>query len=205
MSFDGTQQFYIGLTGGIGSGKSTVAQYFAELGVSIVDTDVIAHALTAPGGEAIEPIRMQFGADFISADGSMDRKKMRELIFTNPEAKQTLEQILHPRIRTACETAARHAEGSYVMFVVPLLVESGNWIDRVKRILVVDCDEEIQIQRVIARNHFSREQVEGIMRAQASRAFRLRHADDVVNANLNLLEVARQVEALHQKYLKMCV
>ena len=118
--------------------------------------------------------------------------------------KQRLEQILHPQIRTACEEAARQAQGSYVMFVVPLLIESGTWAQRVTKIAVVDCQEETQISRVMQRNHFNREQVLAIMRAQATREQRLQHADDVINSEQNLNSLKQQVEQLHQKYLKLC-
>lgn len=196
--------FSVGLTGGIGSGKTTVANFFAELGVSIIDTDILAHNLTLPGGAAIPAIQKEFGDDFINEDGAMNRQKMREFVFANPAAKQRLEHILHPQIRTACEEAARQAQGSYVMFVVPLLIESGTWAQRVTKIAVVDCQEETQISRVMQRNHFNREQVLAIMRAQATREQRLQHADDVINSEQNLNSLKQQVEQLHQKYLKLC-
>lgn len=195
----------IGLTGGIGSGKTTVANFFAQLGASVIDTDVIAHNLTAPGGAAIAAIRHAFGDKFISADGAMDRQKMRAYVFADPKAKQRLEHILHPQIRQACEEAAQAAQGRYVIFVVPLLIESGTWLHRVKKILVVDCDEETQIARVMQRNQFSREQVCSIMQTQASRELRLQHADDVINSQQELAQVKQQIELLHQKYLQLCV
>lgn len=194
----------IGLTGGIGSGKTTVANFFAQLGVSVIDTDVIAHNLTAPGGVAIAAIRHAFGDEFINADGAMDRQKMRTYVFADPNAKQRLENILHPQIRQACEDAAQAAQGKYVIFVVPLLIESGTWLQRVKKTLVVDCDEETQIARVMQRNQFSREQVRSIMQTQASRELRLKYADDVINSQQELTQVKQQVELLHQKYLHLC-
>lgn len=194
----------IGLTGGIGSGKTTVANFFAQLGVSVIDTDVIAHNLTAPGGVAIAAIRHAFGDEFIDADGAMDRQKMRTYVFADPNAKQRLENILHPQIRQACEDAAQAAQGKYVIFVVPLLIESGTWLQRVKKTLVVDCDEETQIARVMQRNQFSREQVRSIMQTQASRELRLKYADDVINSQQELTQVKQQVELLHQKYLHLC-
>ena len=199
-----SSKFRIGLTGGIGCGKTTVANFFAELGVSIIDTDVIAHSLTTPGGAAITRIQEEFGVEFITHDGAMDRQKMRDLVFKNPDAKQRLEKILHPKIRLACEAAAQVAQGSYLIFVVPLLIESGNWSQRVQKILVIDCEEETQITRVMQRNHFDRQQVLDIMRAQISRTERVQHADDVVNSEQDLMQVKQQVEVLHQKYLKLC-
>jgi len=196
--------FSVGLTGGIGSGKTTVANFFADLGVSIIDTDVIAHSLTIPGGAAIPAIQKAFGVAFITSDGAMDRQKMREHVFKDPRAKQQLEKILHPQIREACEAATQTAQGSYLMFVVPLLIESGNWLERVQKILVVDCGEETQIDRVIKRNHFNRGQVLDIMRTQVTREQRLQHADDVINSEQDLSLVRQQVEQLHQKYLKLC-
>ncbi|MBC3873256.1 dephospho-CoA kinase [Undibacterium sp. LX15W] len=194
----------IGLTGGIGSGKTTVANLLAALGASVIDTDLIAHSLTAPGGAAIPAIRHAFGAEFINADGSMDRQKMRTHVFTDQTAKQLLESILHPQIRQACEDAAQTAQGKYIVFVVPLLIESGTWLQRINRVLVIDCDEETQITRVMQRNQFSREQVCSIMRAQVTREIRLQHADDVINSAQELAQVKQQVELLHQKYLQMC-
>ena len=134
----------------------------------------------------------------------MDRRKMREHVFKNPDAKQQLEKILHPQIRQTCEAEAQMAQGSYLMFVVPLLIESGNWLERVQKVLVVDCAEETQINRVIKRNRFNREQVLDIMRAQVTREKRLEHADDVINSEQDLSLVRQQVEQLHQKYLKLC-
>jgi dephospho-CoA kinase len=192
----------IGLTGGIGSGKSTVAKFFEDLGAHIIDTDAIAHSLTAAGGKAIGAIGAHFGKEFILANGAMDRTKMRSHVFTAPNEKKALEQILHPLIRQECEDAASKAQGAYLVFVVPLLVESGNWRDRVDRIVVVDCLEETQINRVIARNGLEREQIIRIMESQASRERRLSFADDVVNSEADLSHVHRQVEELHQKYLK---
>jgi dephospho-CoA kinase len=200
-----TNFFSIGLTGGIGSGKTTVANFFSELGVSVIDTDLIAHSLTMPGGAAMPSIQNEFGTGFITSNGAMDRQKMRDYVFKDPAAKQRLETILHPQIRKVCEEAAQTAQGPYLMFVVPLLIESGSWKQRVQRILVIDCDEETQISRVIQRNHFSREQVLEIMRTQVTRETRLQHADDIISSQQDLSHVKQQVEQLHQKYLKLCV
>jgi dephospho-CoA kinase len=195
----------IGLTGGIGSGKTTVSNFFAEHGINVIDTDIIAHSLTIPGGAAIPHIKSEFGDAFITPEGAMDRQKMRQYVFSDSAAKQRLENILHPQIRRACDEAAREADSEYLIFAVPLLIESGDWSNRVDRILVVDCPTETQVSRVIQRNHFSREQVLDIMRTQVSREVRLEHADDVINSEQDLSLVRQQVEQLHQKYLKLCV
>ena len=198
-----TGTFAVGLTGGIGSGKSTVADLFAARGASIVDTDVIAHSLTAPGGAAMPAIVAAFGAEFADANGALDRTRMRTLVFSDAKAKATLEAILHPRIRAGALAAAEAATGDYVMYAVPLLVESGTWRDRVSRILAVDCREDVQIARVMARNNLSETQVRAIMAAQASRAERLAAADDVIDNNAGLDALAPQIDRLHAQYLQM--
>lgn len=195
-------KFSVGLTGGIGSGKSTVAALFAAQGAAIVDTDVIAHQLTASNGLAIPRIRDIFGGAFITADGAMDRSRMRAAVFADPASKAKLEAILHPLIRSETERAASNAQGPYLMFVVPLLVESGVWKKRVSRVLVVDCPEDEQIRRVMQRNGFSEEQVRAVMATQAPRGARLAAADDVIlNYKLDQAELQAQVAALHQQYL----
>ena len=198
-----TGTFAVGLTGGIGSGKSTVADLFAARGASIVDTDVISHSLTAPGGAAMPAIVAAFGAEFADANGALDRTRMRALVFSDAKAKATLEAILHPRIRAGALAAAEAATGDYVMYAVPLLVESGTWRDRVSRILAVDCREDVQIARVMARNNLSETQVRAIMAAQASRAERLAAADDVIDNNAGLDALAPQIDRLHAQYLQM--
>lgn len=196
-------RFSVGLTGGIGSGKSTVADLFAARGATIIDTDLIAHRLCAPDGAAIEAIRAAFGPAFIRADGAMDRTAMRDKVFSDPAAKQQLEAILHPLIRDQTERAAREAQGAYVMPVVPLLVESGNWIRRVTRVLVVDCPETLQIARVMQRNRLSQTQVHAIMANQASRTARLAAADDVIVNDADAGALAPQVDRLHALYLSL--
>jgi dephospho-CoA kinase len=194
--------FSVGLTGGIGSGKSTVADLFAAQGVTIVDTDLIAHQITAPGGVAMPKIATEFGAAFVAPDGSLDRARMRTLVFADEGARRRLEAITHPLIRTETERARLAATGLYVMLVVPLLVESGTWKTRVERVLTVDCSVETQIGRVMRRNAFSREQVLAIMARQATREARLAAADDViVNEDNSIDELRAQVEALHTRYL----
>jgi dephospho-CoA kinase len=196
--------FSVGLTGGIGSGKSTVADLFAARGVPVVDTDVIAHQITAPEGVAMPQIREQFGAEFVAADGSMDRTRMRTLVFSDESARKRLEAITHPLIRSETERASRAAHGPYVIVVVPLLVESGTWKARVHRVLDVDCSVETQIARVMRRNGFTREQVLAIMARQASREARLAAADDVVvNDGASLDSLSKDVDALHAQYLAL--
>ena len=194
-------RFSVGLTGGIGSGKTLVADLFTEQGVSVIDTDQIAHQLTAPGGLAMPAIRDSFGDAYLTAEGALDRAKMRERVFAEAEARHRLESILHPLISQQTEAAARVAQGSYLMFVVPLLVESGRWVERVDRVLVVDCPETMQIDRVMRRNGFLAAQVEAIMASQATRAQRLAVADDVIVNDGHSDEVASAVARLHADYL----
>lgn len=201
MTGSSSTVFSLGLTGGIGSGKTTIANMLGELGAALIDTDLIAHQLTLPGGLAIPAIRAQFGDAFITADGAMDRAAIRQLVFADTAQKLKLEAILHPLIRTETERAAAQTKGDYRIFVVPLLVESGNWKQRVDRILVVDCDEETQIKRVMSRNQLSREQVEAIMRNQTSRQARLAAADDVIVNNGDLKNIREEVLRLHELYL----
>jgi dephospho-CoA kinase len=194
--------FAVGLTGGIGSGKSTVADLFAARGVTIVDTDLIAHRITAPHGVAMPKIATEFGAAFIAPDGSLDRARMRTLVFSDEGARRRLEAITHPLIRTETERAKLEATGPYVMLVVPLLVESGTWKARVQRVLTVDCGVETQVERVMRRNGFSREQVLAIMARQATREARLAAADDViVNEDTTIEALGMRVDSLHKRYL----
>lgn len=196
--------FAVGLTGGIGSGKSTVADLFAAHGVPLVDTDLIAHRITAPHGIAMPQIAAEFGDSFVAADGSLDRARMRTLVFSDDGARKRLEGITHPLIRAETEREQREAQGPYVIIVVPLLVESGSWKTRVNRVLTVDCSVETQISRVMSRNGFSREQVLAIIARQATREARLAAADDIIdndNAPVNALKA--QVEAQHRVYLSL--
>jgi len=195
--------FAVGLTGGIGSGKSTVADMFAARGATIVDTDLIAHSMTAPQGPAMPAIVAEFGAAFADASGAMDRARMRELVFSDAGAKARLEAILHPRIRDAALAAGAAATGAYVIYAVPLLIESGTWRARVTRVLAVDCEEQVQIARVMARNNLPEAQVRAIMAAQVSRTQRLAAADDVIINNAGIAELEAQVERLHALYLQI--
>jgi dephospho-CoA kinase len=193
--------FSVGLTGGIGCGKTTVADMFGALGASLVDTDAIAHALTTPHGSAMPAILAEFGEDFATPQGALDRAKMRELVFTDPGARARLEAILHPRIREATAAAAALATGPYIIFVVPLLIESGTWRERVTRILAIDCSEATQVARVMARNNLSESQVRAIMAAQVTRDQRLANADDVVLNDDGIDALRPQVERLHAFYM----
>jgi dephospho-CoA kinase len=196
--------YAVGLTGGIGSGKSTVADLFAARGVPIVDTDIIAHRITTPNGTAMPLIRKEFGTQFVTADGALDRAKMRALVFSDETAKARLEAITHPLIRAETERERNAATGPYLIVAVPLLVESGGWNARLDRVLAVDCSIETQIERVVRRNAFSREQVLAIIGKQATREARLAAADDaIVNENTSLEELAAQVERLHCQYLAL--
>jgi dephospho-CoA kinase len=188
----------IGLTGGIGSGKSSVARRLAAHGALVVDTDALAHALTAPGGAAIPAIAAAFGAAMIAADGAMDRAKMRALVFAEPAQRQRLEAILHPMIGDATRAqASRAGAGQAVVFDVPLLTESGTWRARVDRVLVVDCPTTTQVARVVARSGWTPEAVERTIAQQATRAQRRAIADAVlVNDTLTLAQLDDEVDAL---------
>ena len=190
----------IGLTGGIGSGKTLIATLFSQRGAAIVDTDDIAHRITAPGGEAIPAIRDQFGSDYVTDEGALDRGRMRTLVFAQPEAKKRLEGILHPLIRQEAENEAMDAGGDYVIFVVPLLIESPVWRQRVSRVLVIDCPEEVQVVRVMKRSGLSEAQVRAIMATQVSRGTRLAAADDVIVNDGDKEALLPQVERLHALY-----
>lgn len=189
----------IGLTGGIASGKSTVADMFAELGVVVIDTDVIAREVVQPGEPAIDEIRAEFGDRLILASGELDRAAMRDLVFADAPARGKLEAILHPRIRASTVRQAEAAGGEYQLIVVPLLAESPIR-DFVDRILVVDCQEEMQIQRLLARDAGSEEQARRILAAQASREQRLAIADDVILNDGDLEHTRDQVRTLHSGY-----
>lgn len=193
--------FVVGLTGGIGSGKSAAADEFARLGASIVDTDVIARELTAAGGAALPEIERVFGKEFIRA-GAMDRERMRQHAFSDAAARKALEALLHPRIREETERLTSAATGPYVVQVIPLLVESGDYRRRVDRVLVVDCPEEVQVARVRSRSGLPEAQVRAIMRSQASRAERLAAADDVIDNSGTIDALRNQVAALHLRYLE---
>ena len=210
--------FSVGLTGGIGCGKSLVADLFAAYGVTVIDTDKISHQLTAPAGVAISVIQATFGTNFINAEGALDRVRMRELVFSDALARKKLEAILHPLIAKETQRQAREATGQYKMLVIPLLIESLNtslaespdkssvdptkWHHYLSRVLVVDCPETLQIERVMKRNQLDAAQVKAIIATQVSRENRLRAADDVILNDGTLEHLTRQVEQLHAQYCK---
>ncbi|MBM3383732.1 MAG: dephospho-CoA kinase [Betaproteobacteria bacterium] len=195
--------FTVGLTGGIGSGKSAAADEFARLGAAVVDTDHIAHELTRAGGAAIAGVRELFGDSVITRDGAMDRKALRERVFTDPQAKGRLEGLLHPMIREQSARRIAAATEPYVVHVVPLLVESPDYRKRVQRVLVVDCPEPMQVERVRKRSGLSGEEVKAIVHSQASRAQRLAAADDVIDNSGTIAALQKQVETLHRIYLRL--
>jgi dephospho-CoA kinase len=196
-------RFAVGLTGGIGSGKTTVADLFAARGAAVIDTDLIAHALSAPGGLAIDPLRRLFGDSFITPQGALDRDCMRQLVFADPAARHRLEAVLHPMIRREAALAAARAEGPYTLFVVPLLTPGSSWHTGTARVLVVDCDEATQIDRVMLRNRLSPEQVRAIIAAQLPRAARLQMADDVIENNGDSAALVPHVDRLHALYCRL--
>jgi dephospho-CoA kinase len=195
--------FTVGLTGGIGSGKSTVSDLFAALGVPVIDTDLIAHQLTAPGSTALDAIRAAFSAAVMQADGSLDRAALRHLVFGDAAARRQLEAILHPRIRRAVEARLASLVAPYVLIVIPLLVETGGYRDLLNRVLVVDCPEALQISRVKARSGLAHDEILAILAVQASRAERLAAANDVIVNTASQASLRDEVAALHQRYLTL--
>ncbi len=195
--------YRVGLTGGIGSGKSTVAALFAECGVAIIDSDAISHGLTQPGGGAIEAIRTAFGDSYLSASGALDRARMRQLVFSDIAAKQRLEAILHPLIRAQmlAQAEATTEIAPYLLLVIPLLFETANYRELVQRTLVVDCTEPTQIARAMQRSGLTEHEVRAIMAQQISRVERLRRADDIIQNDAELDVLRLQVAQLHQRYI----
>ncbi|MDP2795568.1 MAG: dephospho-CoA kinase [Sulfurisoma sp.] len=193
--------FVVGLTGGIGSGKSVAAKAFAVLGVAVVDTDAIAHDLTGPHGRAMPAIRASFGEAVVTSSGALDRGAMRALAFSDPAARQRLEAILHPLIRAESERlVSLNATAPYVVLVVPLLIESGDFRQRVDRITVVDCSDETRIRRAMGRDGLARTEIMRIMAAQASRDERLAAADDVIENDGSPVDLRARVVALDVRY-----
>jgi len=191
--------FSIGLTGGIGSGKSLVAEMLLEFGAAVIDTDAIAHALTNSTGAAMSTIRAAFGHTFVRADGALDRARMRALVFDDADARTRLQAILHPMIRREAERRAALAREAYTVFVVPLLVESGRWRARVTRVCVIDCEEDEQRARVHQRSGLTLVQINRIMESQATRAARLAAADDVIHngKEVSIMQLREQIQTLH--------
>lgn len=194
--------YRVGLTGGIGCGKSTVSALFAELGVTIIDSDTISHQLTQSGGAAIAPIRKIFGDDYIDASGALGRARMRQLVFADPAAKLRLESILHPLIREKMLAQATTKQStSYQMLVIPLLFETPSYQQLVQRSLAVDCSEATQLARAMQRSKLDEATVRAIMSTQITRAERLKRADDIIHNDSNLKNLREQVQQLHLHYL----
>jgi dephospho-CoA kinase len=192
----------IGLTGGIGSGKTTVADLFGRHGVPVIDSDDIARALAQPGQPPYDEIVRAFGADILDDKGRIDRPKLRKLVFTDTARRKQLEAILHPHIRGDIERQLRGLRGPYCVIVVPLLIEAG-FTDLVDRILVVDCDEQQQVARVAARSGLADADVRRIMQAQLSRTDRLKHADDTLVNSGDVAALEAATEVLHRHYLRL--
>ncbi len=190
----------VGLTGGIGSGKSAVASIFEQLGINVIDTDAIAHELTGPSGIAMPDLIAQFGPGIATPGRALDRAAMRARVFANPAERKALEAILHPMIRKLGDERVAAAQSPYVILMVPLLVESGSYRERVSRIAVVDCPRATQITRVMARNGLHREEAERILAAQASREERLAAADDVIDNGGEFATTTRRITELDQFY-----
>jgi len=195
--------FCVGLTGGIASGKTSAAKRFEGLGAAVIDTDAIAHELTRPGGAAMAKIGDAFGADFVAPDGSLERARMRQLVFSDARARAKLEAILHPLIREQARAQIAAAQHPYVIVVVPLLLETGAYRELVQRVLVVDCSEAEQIKRAMRRSGLEESDVRAILAVQLSRAERLERADDVIDNSGGLETMRRQVDAMHAKYLAL--
>lgn len=198
----GRPRLVVALTGGIGSGKTTVSQHLAELGAAVIDTDLIAHALTAPGGAAMAAIATAFGPGAIAADGSLDRVAMRRLIFNDARARHRLEAILHPLIRARMDEQLAQVQAPYAVLAIPLLFETG-WTDVADRILVVDLPEPLQVARVMARGDLSAEEVRPILASQARRETRRQGADDLIDNSGILEDLMARTADLHRRYLRL--
>ena len=193
----------IALTGGIGSGKTSVSKRFSELGVCVIDTDQISHRLTQRGGAAISEIRRDFGESFITEEGSLDRERMRTLVFNDEPSRRRLESILHPLIQTEAFRIAASAPPPYLIMVVPLLLETPVYRDRIDRVLTVDCEERNQIERTMKRSGLSEQEVRSIISAQITRQDRIQQSDDVITNDGDLAHLEDRVDSLHLKYLSL--
>ncbi|MGR3970906.1 dephospho-CoA kinase [Shewanella sp. 1180_01] len=195
-------KFVVGLTGGIGSGKTTVANLFAAEGISLVDADIVAREVVAPGSTGLEAIVTHFGAEILTPEGELDRAKLRQRIFSHPEEREWLNQLLHPMIRQEMLAQVEKATSTYVIMVVPLLFENG--LDRlVNRTLVVDISPELQINRTVKRDNVDASQVNNIISSQCSRSEKLARADDIIDNQGEISSLKREVQALHQRYLQL--
>lgn len=198
----GAMTYIVALTGGIGSGKSTVANEFAKLGVTIIDADVIARQVVEPGTPALDTIKHRFGDNILNVDGSLNRSALRQRIFSSPQEKQWLNNLLHPLIHAETQRQFQTSTGSYLLWVVPLLVENGLQ-QYAQRVLVVDVNRNTQLERTLARDGTSLQQAENILAAQASQEQRLAYADDIIDNNSSQSELAPRVAELHRQYLKL--
>ncbi|GAB3093019.1 dephospho-CoA kinase [Pseudomaricurvus hydrocarbonicus] len=194
--------FVVGVTGGIGSGKTAVSDHFQRLGITVVDADLASRVVVETGRPALAEIAAHFGPEILQADGTLDRAQLRTAIFKDPSERQWLESLLHPLIRQEIASGLKNASSPYAILVSPLLVESGQ-SQLTQRVLVVDVPEELQLQRTVNRDNNPPEQVKAIMAAQASRQQRLNYADDVIVNDGSLMDLQEKVEALHQQYLTM--
>ncbi|PXW88332.1 dephospho-CoA kinase [Nitrosomonas sp. Nm84] len=195
--------FIVGLTGGIGCGKSSASKLFSDLGIDVIDTDVIARQLTESGGSAIHMIQEAFGNSFITPDNALNRNKMRDLIFSNSAARLKLEKILHPHILKETALQIEQVHSSYAIIVVPLLFETNDYSNIIQRTLVIDCDEQQQLSRTMARSHLPQQKVRTIMATQISRKIRLQRADDIIINNQDIDCLRIQVLHLHHQYLSL--
>jgi dephospho-CoA kinase len=197
-----TRRLRIGLTGGIASGKSTVTKRFAELGIPVIDADVASRAVVEPGTVGLARVIARFGPEILDTGGRLDRRALRRVIFNDHVARKALDSILHPLIRAEMEREAAEANGPYIVMAIPLLIEGGNTHRRVDRVLVVDVDEALQLQRVQQRDGASPEQARAILASQASRAARLAAADDVLSNGGTVADLRQAVDRLHEQYLQ---
>lgn len=198
--------FVVALTGGIGSGKSTATKIFASFGVPIVDLDIISHELTRAGGLLIPALKETFGKEFIKHDGSLNREKMRHLVFSNPQSRLQLEEILHPAIHAnALLKLAHNKYATYQILVIPLLVKTSPYLKNINRVLVVDSEESAQINRTMKRSGFTEQEVRNIMGAQMSRDERLAFADDVIKNEGDFDDLHKKITHLHKKYINTCI
>ena len=195
--------FVVGLTGGIGCGKSSASQFFSDLGIDVIDTDIIARQLTQPNGSAISLIQNTFGSSIIATDGTLDRNKMRDLVFANSELRHKLEQILHPLILKEVIRRIKQCQAPYVIVVIPLLFETNDYNHLIQHILVIDCDEQQQLLRTMERSNLSEQKVRSIMATQVTRETRIQKADDVILNNQDIEYLKAQILLLHHKYLAL--
>ena len=202
MSTPSPRVFRVGLTGGIASGKSTAAKFFGALGVPILDSDQVAREVVEPGQPPLERLVERFGRGILTPDGHLDRPALRDIVFSDPKARADLENLTHPAIGAALEARSAAAGGPYQILVIPLLVEK-NLTAHVDRVLVVDCDEELQIRRLLSRDGSTRAQAQAILDAQVARSARLKAADDVIRNDADMSAVQSQVAALHARYLEL--